>query len=131
MSYRFQDLLGNPDFEFRYSGKPGTNRVPGAGIRFTTLETVNNKPGSFHKLEWHKDNNMPFFIASSEEDPENPPVHPWLVSTNPPQDRMHATYLRISCLKLRELVMPGTHNSGMSQFKGGSGFGVPLNSKTQ
>ncbi|KAJ4245924.1 hypothetical protein NW757_009783 [Fusarium falciforme] len=131
LSYRFQDLLGHPDFEFRYSGKLGENRVPGAGIGFGSLETVNNKPGTFHKLEWRKDNNMPFIIASSEEDPANPSIHPWLVSTNPPQDWMHATYPRISCLKLRELAIPGTHDSGMSQFNGGSGFGAPLNSKTQ
>ncbi|KAI8664571.1 hypothetical protein NCS55_00966400 [Fusarium keratoplasticum] len=131
VSYRFQDLLGHPDFEFRYSGKLGKNRVPGAGIRFGSLETVNNKPGTFHKLEWRKDNNIPFIIASSEEDPANPSIHPWLVSTNPPQDWMHATYPRISCLKLRELAIPGTHDSGMSQLNGRSFFGAPLNSKTQ
>ncbi|KAL2679294.1 hypothetical protein Neosp_010064 [[Neocosmospora] mangrovei] len=131
VSYRFEALLGHPDFEFRYSGKLGENRVPGAGIRFGSLETVNNKPGTFHKLEWRQDNNIPFIIASSEEDPANPSIHPWLVSSNPPQDWMHATYPRISCLKLRELAIPGTHDSGMSQFNGQSGFGAPVNSKTQ
>ncbi|KAJ4326729.1 hypothetical protein N0V84_002847 [Fusarium piperis] len=130
-SYRFQDLPGHPDFEFRYSGKLGIDRVPGAGIRFTTLETLNNKPGSFHKLEWREDNNIPFIIASSEKDPRNPSIRPWLVSTNPPQDWMHATYPRISCLKLRELAMPGTHNAGMSQFNGFSGGASSGNTKTQ
>ncbi|KAM0421343.1 hypothetical protein ACHAPT_010875 [Fusarium lateritium] len=131
VSYRFADLLGRPDFEFQYSGKLGVNRVPGARVRFTSLETVNNKPGSFYKLEWREDNNMPFIIASSEEDPKNPSIHPWLVSTNPPKDWMHATYPRISCLKLRELAMPGTHDSGMSVFNKGSGFGMSINSETQ
>ncbi|RSL89300.1 hypothetical protein CEP51_001301 [Fusarium floridanum] len=131
VSYRFEDLPGHPDFEFRYSGKLGTNRVPGAGVSFTSLETVNNNIGSFHKLEWRQDNNMPFIIASSEENPENPSIHPWLVSTNPPRDWMHATYPRISCLKLRELAISGTHDSGMSLFNGGSGLGLDANTLTQ
>ncbi|KAJ9414848.1 hypothetical protein FOXG_14792 [Fusarium oxysporum f. sp. lycopersici 4287] len=130
-SYKFKDLPGRPDFELKYSGKFGKNGYPGAGIRFTRLKTLNNKRGSFHKLEWHWDNNFPFIIASSEEDPRNPSVWPWLVSTNPPEDWMHSIYPRIACLTLRMLAIPGTHNSGMSRFHRGSYLGSAWNTKNQ
>ncbi|KAG4282111.1 hypothetical protein FPRO06_11014 [Fusarium proliferatum] len=123
-SYEFRDLPGKPDFELKY--KDGS-----AGIRFTKLRTLNNKRSSFHKLVWHADNNFPFIIASSETDPRNPSISPWIVSSNPPEDWMHSIYPRIACLSLRELAIPGTHNSGMSRFHGRSFMGLPRNSKTQ
>ncbi|KAF4419075.1 hypothetical protein FACUT_11605 [Fusarium acutatum] len=123
-SYKFKDLPGDPDFELKYSARS-------AGIRFTKLRTLNNKRGSFHELAWHWDNNFPFIIASSENDPQNPSVWPWLVSTNPPEDWMHSIYPRIACLTLRELAIPGTHNSGMSRFHRPSWLGLPWNSKNQ
>ncbi|KAF5564571.1 hypothetical protein FPHYL_4672 [Fusarium phyllophilum] len=123
-SYKFKDLPGDPDFELKYSSRK-------AGIRFTKLRTLNNKRGSFHKLAWHWDNNFPFIIASSETDPQNPSLWPWLVSSNPPEDWMHSIYPRISCLTLRELAIPGTHHSGMSRFHRRSWLGDPGNTKTQ
>ncbi|KAF5578905.1 plc-like phosphodiesterase [Fusarium subglutinans] len=123
-SYKFKDLPGDPDFEFKYKSET-------AGIRFTKLKTLNNKRGSFHKLAWHWDNNVPFIIASSENDPKNPSLWPWLVSSNPPEDWMHSIYPRIACLTLRELAIPGTHNSGMSWFHRRSFFGTPANAQNQ
>ncbi|KAF4493512.1 PLC-like phosphodiesterase [Fusarium agapanthi] len=123
-SYKFKDLPGDPDFEFKY-------KFETAGIRFTKLKTLNNKRGSFHKLAWHWDNNVPFIIASSENDPQNPSLWPWLVSSNPPEDWMHSIYPRIACLTLRELAIPGTHNSGMSCFHRRSFLGTPSNAQNQ
>ncbi|KAF5648664.1 plc-like phosphodiesterase [Fusarium sp. NRRL 52700] len=123
-SYKFKDLPGDPDFELKYKSET-------AGIRFTKLKTLNNKRGSFHKLVWAWDNNFPFIIASSEKYPKNPSLWPWLVSSNPPEDWMHSIYPRIACLTLRELAMPGTHNSGMSRFHRRSFLGLPSNTITQ
>ncbi|KAF5534352.1 plc-like phosphodiesterase [Fusarium napiforme] len=123
-SYKFKDLPGDPDFELKYKFRE-------AGIRFTKLRTLNNKRGSFHELAWQWDNNFPFIIASSESDPQNPSLWPWLVSSNPPEDWMYSIYPRIACLTLRELAMPATHNSGMSRFHRKSWFGQPANTKTQ
>ncbi|KAF4949268.1 hypothetical protein FGADI_9039 [Fusarium gaditjirri] len=133
-TYAFKDLPGRPDLEFKYSGRYGEYGYPGgpgAGIQFKKLKTLNNKHGSFHQLDWYLENNVPFIIASSEENPRKPSVWPWLVSTNPPEDWMHSIYPRIACLKLRELAMPGTHNSGMSRFHRGSFFGAGWNTKNQ
>lgn len=124
-SYSINEVNPNspPIFEVRYHD--------GIRVNFSSLETLNNFAGSTLELEWHDDNNVPFIIASSEQNPSSPVIQPMIVSSNPPEDWMHATYDRISCLSLREICMPGTHDSGMSVFGGGSGFGLPVNTKTQ
>ncbi|KAK3387857.1 PLC-like phosphodiesterase [Podospora didyma] len=127
--YTINDL--NPAaFEIRYHQKFGaTPFIPGVHVVFMGLETLHNPDGTTLTLEWRRDNNMPFVLASSELHPSNPSAQ--IVSSNPPQDWMHATYSRISCLSLCELSMPGTHDSGMSVFSGGSGLGLPINTLTQ
>lgn len=124
-SYSINDV--NPDrapvFEIRYHD--------GIRVNFSSLETLNNVAGSMLELEWRDDNNIPFIIASSELNPSSPVIQPMIVSSNPPEDWMHASYDRISCLSLRELCMPGTHDSGMSVFEHGSGVAIPVNTKTQ
>ncbi|KAK0725349.1 PLC-like phosphodiesterase [Lasiosphaeris hirsuta] len=108
-------------FEVQYRGV-GLFSDPVVQVKFSSLETLHNFAGSTLQLEWREDNNIPFIVASSEENPASPSIQPMIVSSNPPEDWMHATYERIACLSLRELTMPGTHDTGMSVVSsGGSG----------
>lgn len=44
---------------------------------------------------------------------------------------MHSIYSQISCLTLREIAVPGSHDAGMFEFNQGSGLASPVNTVTQ
>ena len=122
--FTFQDseIDPAPSFELKYRvGDDG----PEVYADFTSLSTLNNALGSELQLEWHHDGNTPFIIATDTS------VTPSFVSSNPPEDWMHQTYERIQCLTLRQLCVPGSHDSGMSEFNQGAGLAVAADTVTQ
>jgi len=82
------------------------------------FDTLGNSAGSKIPLSWQHNQDSPFILASSGTDLSSASF----ISNNPPQNWMTSTYDRISCLTLRELAMPGTHDSGMSEFNQGVGL---------
>lgn len=54
-----------------------------------------------------------------------------LTSNNPPIDWMHSIYNQTSCLTLREISVPGSHDAGMFEFNEGAGGASDVNTVTQ
>ncbi|CZR51222.1 uncharacterized protein PAC_01097 [Phialocephala subalpina] len=92
-----------------------------------SFHTLNNPSDTVLPLQWGQDVNAPFILASSDTDVATATF----VGQNPPESWMHDIYDRISCLSLREIAMPGTHDAGMSEFNGGAGAAVPADTLTQ
>ncbi|KAF2023112.1 PLC-like phosphodiesterase [Setomelanomma holmii] len=90
--------------------------------------TLNHPIGTTTRLRWGHDNNSPFFISSRKTSTD--PAASLIVSNDPPVNWMQSIYSQISCLSLRELTMPGSHDAGMSKLDGGAG-GTPVNTLTQ
>ena len=100
-TYTFQNWDGDtaPAFQVQYrEGDDG----PEILVDFQTLSTLNNAAGSTLQLQWAQNDNSPFIVSSSPDTSSTE-----LVSSNPPEDWMHQTYDRISCLMLKQLCMPG------------------------
>jgi hypothetical protein len=118
-------------FEIFYHAKGGdTDATINVQMNFSTL---GNDYGSKIPLTWEGDNGAPggyatpFILASSDTDLSTATI----ISNSLPQSWMANTYDRISCLQLREFAMPGTHDSGMSEFHEGQGLAIAGNTKTQ
>jgi hypothetical protein len=86
------------------------------------LSSLNNPKDSIIDLGFEHDGGVSFILSGDG-------VEPYL-STNPPTAWMQATVSKIGSKTLREVVMPASHNSGMSDITGWYG-GVPHNSRTQ
>ncbi|KAF2820997.1 PLC-like phosphodiesterase [Ophiobolus disseminans] len=101
---------------------------PTITIDWQSLSTLNNPVGSVTQLQWHKDNNSPFFISSRRTSTDQ--QRDLVTSNNPPSDWMHSIYNQTSCLTLREIVIPGSHDAGMSEINGAR-LGTAVNTVTQ
>jgi len=117
--------INNTDFEFEvlYRASDTDRLLLSYNDSFYTL---NNPAGTVLPLDWVQSQPAPFILTSSDTDL----LTATIVGSNPPEDWMHATYDRISCLSLRELAFPGTHDAGMSEMNGGSG-GIAQDTQTQ
>lgn len=87
--------------------------------------------------DWGRNKNYYFIIAGSAPLSgyilnglgfNNPTL---LFSSKPPSNWMTQMYNRISCLQLRQLCIPGTHDSGMSKFGANRGGATAPNTLTQ
>ena len=105
------------------------NAEPTIKIDWQSLRTLNNPVGSVTTLQWDHDNNSPFYSSSrrTSRDPQTSLI----TSNNPPNDWMHSIYNQISCLTLKEIVVPGSHDAGMFEFNEGAGLASPVNTVTQ
>lgn len=113
------DELGGREVEFQYRGRDG----PVLQVAWKSLAAVNNPVGSVRKLVWHQDNNVPFVLAAapSANNTNFDPAQELMASPGlPTAGWMKQGYERMHCLKLREISLPGTHNSGMSLLTGGT-----------
>jgi hypothetical protein len=108
--------IGNSNSEFEISYRAGSAPEP--------LQV--SYAGTTFSLDWTKDQDAPFILASLDADISTASI----VGFKPAEDWMHANYDRIQCLSLRELAIPGSHDSGMSQLNGGSG-GIAEDTRTQ
>jgi hypothetical protein len=127
VSYRIAGNEG-PEFQIAYDGKP-VLQDPTVSVTLTSVNTVNNRAGTKLQLQWGHDNNSPFFISSPKT--SKTPATSLIASNNPPIDWINSIYKQISCLTLREFVMPGSHDAGMSEFNQGAGAASSINTVTQ
>ncbi|KAH7073646.1 PLC-like phosphodiesterase [Paraphoma chrysanthemicola] len=102
---------------------------PTITIDWQSFGTLNNPIGSTTQLQWGKNNNSPFFISSRRTNTD--PASSLVVSNDPPTSWMSSIYRQISCLTLREIAMPGSHDAGISEFNEGAGGAIALNTVTQ
>ena len=124
---------GNGEVEFQYRGRDG----PVLQVQWKGLAAVGNPEGSVRRLEWHQGNNIPFVLGAGAsagntsvtgegpgiEGKKFDPAQQLMASPGLPAGSwMKQAYSRMHCLKLREMSLPGTHNSGMSSLTGGTGL---------
>ncbi|KAJ4413832.1 hypothetical protein N0V85_003416 [Neurospora sp. IMI 360204] len=119
MSYVVDELKG--EVEFQYRGRDG----PVLQVEWKSLAAVNNPVGSVRRLEWHQGNNMPFVLSAAPSAMSQvsgfDPAQELMASPGlPTTGWMKQAYGRMHCLNLREISLPGTHNSGMSLLTGGT-----------
>ncbi|PMD12384.1 hypothetical protein NA56DRAFT_675256 [Hyaloscypha hepaticicola] len=112
-------INNDSDFEFEILYRVGYG--PGLGPLLVSynesFHTISSPTGATLTLDWTQNQDAPFILASLDTD-----LSSAIFVTS---------YDRIECLTLRELAMPGSHDSGMSQFNGGRGGASPTNVKTQ
>ena len=89
-----------------------------------SLSSLNNPQDSFIDLGFVQDGAVLYILAGNGTDGSP------FVSTNPPVAWMQSTLSNIGSKTLREIAMPESHDSGMSQMTHWDG-GVPHNSLTQ
>ncbi|KAK3947365.1 PLC-like phosphodiesterase [Pseudoneurospora amorphoporcata] len=120
------------EIEFQYRGHSG----PLLQVEWKSLASLNNPIGSVRALTWHQGNNIPFVLSaapsslntSSHNLNPNQPGFSFDPSKHliafpgslPTSSWMKTSYSRLHCLTLRQLSLPGTHNSGMSLLTGGT-----------
>lgn len=119
----------NTDSDFQIAYHDHEDADPTIIIDWQSLSTLNNPVGSTTQLQWRKDNNSPFFLASRQA--SSNPQSSLVSSNNPPEDWMHSIYDQISCLSLQEIVVPGSHDAGIFEFNEGTGGASALNTVTQ
>ncbi|KAK1774983.1 hypothetical protein QBC45DRAFT_423412 [Copromyces sp. CBS 386.78] len=117
---------GGGEIEFQYRGHSG----PLLQVEWKSLASINNPVGSVRALTWHQGNNIPFLLSaapSSLNDTSHnsgfffdPSKHLIASPSLPTNSWMKTSYPRLHCLTLRQLSLPGTHNSGMSLLTGGT-----------
>lgn len=122
-------INNDSDFEFEilYRSDYGVGIGPLLVSYNESFHTISSLAGTTLILDWTHNQDAPFILASSDTDLSSATF----VGTNPAEAWMQASYDRIECLTLRELAMPGSHDSGMSQFNGGRGGASPTNVQTQ
>lgn len=91
-------------------------------VYFDNLYTVNMPVSSTINLGWNHDGSMPFILSGTSGN---------FWSTNPPTAWMQKLLPVIWNRTLREVVMPGSHDSGMSALTGSTVGGVTGNVLTQ
>ncbi|KAK3402350.1 PLC-like phosphodiesterase [Sordaria brevicollis] len=117
------------DIEFQYRGRDG----PKLQVQFKTLAAVGAPVGSVKVLEWHQGNNVPFVLSAAPSAGNlSAGVTSMALKTFDSAKQLVASpglstagwmrqgYERMHCLQLREMALPGTHNSGMSLLTGGT-----------
>lgn len=91
-------------------------------VSFDNLSTANNPAGSTINLGWNHNGNMPFILSGTSGN---------FWSTNPPAAWMQNMLPVMGKYPLRQIVMPGSHDSGMSALTGRTIGGVTGNILTQ
>jgi hypothetical protein len=71
------------------------------------LSSLNNPQNSLIQLDFVKDGGVSFILSGDGLEP--------YISTNPPTAWMQATYSTIGSSTLRQITMPASHDSGMSE----------------
>ena len=87
-----------------------------------TLSSLNNPESSVINLGFVENGAVSFVLSGNGNGP--------YTSSNPPVAWMQSTLSSIGCNSLREIAMPASHDSGMSEITRGWG-GVAHNTKTQ
>lgn len=88
------------------------------------IKTMNNPSGSSVDIDFIDDSNgwTPFILAGEKGS---------FVGNNPPSDWMHQNLPYLGCLNLQQMVIPGTHDSGMSKVQYSTAFSTAANTQTQ
>lgn len=100
--------LSDTPFHFALAAR----RINGAltfQVILTNLTTENNPPGSTINIGFAHDGDVCFVLSGTEGN---------FTSTSPPIDWMQRNIGTLGPRPLREICMPGTHNSGMSVSRG-------------
>jgi hypothetical protein len=72
------------------------------------VASPNNPIDSIFDLEWNKDKNSHYILVGDDRSGSAK-----FLTSNPPSNWMNVAYDLLQCWKLRELCIPGTHDSGM------------------
>ncbi|CCC11190.1 hypothetical protein SMACR_03896 [Sordaria macrospora] len=121
---------GGGEIEFQYRGRNG----PKLQVEWKSLAALGLPEGSIRVLDWHQENNVPFVLGAapsagnssttgqtSRPGTKFDPAKELVASPGlPTTGWMKQAYSRMHCLTLREMSLPGTHNSGMSLLTGGT-----------
>jgi hypothetical protein len=123
--YHIGNAASGSNFHLSYTDQKDAGIIT---VTFDSVRTLNHPQGTNTQLQWKKKNNSPFFLSSrrSNRDPQKSMI----TTNNPPVDWMHSIYNETQCLKLQEIALPGSHDSGMSVLDGGK-FADETNTLTQ
>ncbi|EKM58286.1 uncharacterized protein PHACADRAFT_90426 [Phanerochaete carnosa HHB-10118-sp] len=78
-------------------------------VYYDGISTANNARGSVVKLGWKHDGDVVFILSGRDG---------CFSSTNPPSDWMHRNLSTLGNRQLRQICIPGSHDSGMSIVDG-------------
>lgn len=126
VEYTVENSVNDTLFDFSFIATAAEQDSP-LTVNFTDSGTPSNQPRSVsNSTSWQKDSvaGSTFILSGSSDTKPN-------TSTNMPRDWMHQNLQTIGCHPLRRLVMPGSHNAGMSKLTGGTLFVTKENTLCQ
>lgn len=112
--------ISNPDrnsFQLQARGKGGFKLQ-----NLFNFALQNNAAGSTIPLGWKHDGHVNFVLSGSQGS---------FTGSNPPTAWMQANIQSLGPRTLRQIVMPGSHDAGMSVRTGGTAGSFPCNTLTQ
>lgn len=106
---------------FRMEGtSPGSNYD--INVYYDALTTQNNPTGTVRNLGWVHSGTVPFILAGNSGN---------FWSNNPPASWVQDMLPVFSGRSLREFILPGSHDSGMSQIAGHTAMAGDMDTLTQ
>lgn len=114
-------LDGGSTYSFGLHARNGDGYQLTASMDRITTSNINVR-GSYINLAWNPNGNTPFILSGSNGA---------FWSNNPGPSWMEGMLPVIGNKPLRHIVIPGSHDAGMSTITGGTGFGNAMDCQTQ